>query len=67
MELGIQWIYYCFPNLYLSYGSEVALDAHRWDMALNRSTLTMYAENAFLLQLYKIAFIVGWEAKTILL
>ena len=38
-----------------------------WDMALDRSTLTMYVENTSLIQHQKIVPIVGWEVAAIMI
>ena len=47
-----------FPNIYLYGGSEAALVAGIWDMALDISNLTTYADTALLLQLQKVAAII---------
>ena len=52
---------FLFPDLSLSAGSQVALAARQWDMALDSSTLTTYSDTASLLQRQKVAPIIGWE------
>ena len=53
---------FLFLDLSLSAGSEAALVARRWYMALNISTLTMYTDTATRLHLQKINPVVGLEA-----
>ena len=58
---------FLFPNLPPSASSEAALVVKRWDMALERITLTTYADTAYLLQHQKVTPIVVWESFKIML
>ena len=57
---------FLFPDLSLSASSEAVLVLRWWDMALDSSILTMYADTDSLLQIQKVALIVRWEASNIM-